>query len=121
MIEAKVQQEIRIEASRQGMRLWRNNVGACSDNKGRLIRYGLANESAGMNRVMKSSDLIGITPIVITQEMVGSTIGVFTSIEVKHPGWKYSGKGREKAQNAWLDIVKSLGGIGKFITKKEDL
>ena len=78
------------------------------------MRYGLANESKKMNSFLKSSDLIGITPIKVEQEHVGSVFGVFTSIEVKHGGWKYTGRGREEAQERWIKLVVSLGGIGWF-------
>jgi hypothetical protein len=85
-------------------------VGACQDDRGRVIRYGLANESTRINSVIKSSDLIGITPRVIN----GQRVGVFTSIEVKHGDWKYTGTGREVAQKRWLDFVNVNGGIGFF-------
>lgn len=119
--EAAVQQEIRLEAPRLGIRLWRNNNGACKDVNGRQIRYGLANDSARMNRRVKSSDLIGITPLVITPDMVGRQVGLFTSIEVKPQGWHFTGTEREFAQKAWVDLVGGLGGLAGFATSKEDL
>ena len=119
--ESAVQQEIRIAASRRGERLWRNNVGAIKNNNNRLIRFGLANESSSVNEIIKSSDLIGITPHVIVNTDVGHTIGIFTSVEVKKPGWKYTGKGREKAQLAWLNLVISLGGRAQFATQVGDV
>lgn len=119
--EAALQAEIRVETSKRGMRLWRNNAGAVTTDDGRHIRFGLGNESARLNAALKSSDLIGITPVVITPDMVGRTIGVFTSIEVKRPGWVYKGQGREVAQQAWITMIKTLGGIGKFVAKLEDL
>ena len=114
--ETATQQAIRLEASRQGVRLFRNNNGACKDETGRLIRYGLGNDSAQVNRALKSSDLIGITPILVTPEHVGMTHGIFTSIEVKREGWKYTGTSREVAQGAWIDLIISLGGKGQFST-----
>jgi len=115
--EAVVQQAIRLEASRRGMRLWRNNNGACVDDTGRMVRYGLGNDSSKVNKHIKSSDLIGITPI----QIAGRVLGVFTAIEVKRGGWKYKGTAREKAQLAWLELVTALGGIGKFTASVEDL
>lgn len=121
MNEQETQKLIQLEASRRGLRMWRNNLGAYFDERGNFIRYGLANDSAAVNKQFKSGDLIGITPMLITQEMVGLTVGVFTSLEVKRPGWKFSGKGREAAQKTWIDLVQSLGGIARFISNAEDL
>lgn len=112
--EAAVQQAIRLEASRLGCRLWRNNRGACKDETGRLIRYGLANETSALDKVIKSHDLIGIRPVLITPEHVGTTIGQFVSREVKKPGWRYTGTEREVAQLAWAKLIVSLGGDAMF-------
>lgn len=119
--EAAVQQGARLKASKDGRRLWRNNNGATTDETGRLVRYGLANDSAAVSKKIKSSDLIGITPRVITPADVGKTFGLFTSYEAKRPDWIYRGTDREAAQLRWIQLVVSLGGIGKFITSEEDL
>ena len=132
--EAGVQQQVRLRAADRGARLWRNNSGACEDKTGRLVRYGLANDSPAVNKIFKSSDLIGITPIVVTHPMVGGTVGIFTAAECKEPGWRYAGDKacscrphssqckpcREKAQFAFLSLVNGLGGIGKFVSNPED-
>ncbi len=114
--EAAVQTVIRLEASRLGIRVWRNNVGACKDETGRVIRYGLCNDSAQMNKAIKSSDLVGIRPVIITQDHVGHTIGQFVAREVKRPGWRYTGTDREVAQLAFGQLVSSMGGDFKFAT-----
>ena len=108
--EANNQQSLRLYWSQNHGRLWRNNVGA----EGRL-RYGLANDSKQLNQKLKSSDLIGITPIRITPNLVGHTVGVFTSIEVKAYGWRYSYTDkRAEAQLRWLQLIYGLGGIAGF-------
>lgn len=114
--EAAVQTRVRLEASRRGMRVFRNNVGGGKLADGSFVRWGLANDSAALNEKLKSSDLIGIRPVVITDTHVGSTIGQFVSLEVKAAGWRFTGTEREVAQEAWLRLVTSLGGHARFTT-----
>ena len=115
--EANAQATIRLEASKKGLRLWRNNVGASIDDRGNFIRFGLANDSKRMNEVIKSSDLIGIRPLNVG----GRIIGQFVAREVKPPGWQYSGTKREIAQLAFLELVASFGGDATFATDKGTL
>lgn len=114
--EADAQRQVRERASSEGWRLWRNNVGAGKLDSGRFVRFGLANESEAMNKSVKSSDLIGIKPVLVTPEHIGQRLGVFVSREVKKPGWRYTGTGREVAQMKWITIVSALGGDAKFTT-----
>ena len=119
--EAMVQSRIRLRAAQLGYGLWRNNVGVLPDRNGRPVRYGLANDSAKLNKAIKSADLIGIRPVKITPDMVGHIIGQFVSLEVKPANWRYSGNDRELAQSKWMQIVTALGGHAKFITHEEQL
>ena len=112
--EAGVQSRIRLEASQKGCRLWRNNVGAFTSPEGNFIRYGLANESASVNKKIKSADLIGIRPVLIKPYHVGTTIGQFMSREIKAAGWRYTGNEREQAQLTWAELILSLGGDACF-------
>jgi hypothetical protein len=121
MSEQAVQSSIRLAASHAGCMLWRNQSGACYDETGRLIRYGLANDSAQLNKRIKSSDLIGVTPMLITDKMVGRTVGVFTAIEVKHEGWTHPTNDRERAQAEFIRIVVEKGGLGGFAASVDDL
>jgi hypothetical protein len=111
--EAAVQARVRVAASRYGMRLWRNNVGQDTETH---VRYGLCNDSAQINAVVKSADLIGIRPRVIQPGDIGHTIGQFVSLECKHSGWKWSGNERELAQQQWALLVTSMGGEARFIS-----
>lgn len=104
----------RLAASQRGARAWRNNVGAYVDERGNHIRYGLANDSAPLNARVKSSDLIGIEPVLIEPQHVGTTIGRFFAEECKRPGWKYKGDAHERAQLTFLQLVNALGGRGEF-------
>lgn len=114
--EAAVQAAVRLEASRKGGRLWRNNVGAGYAEDGSFMRWGLANDSAQVNRVIKSADLIGLRPVRVEQRHVGLVIGQFVSREIKAVGWRYAGTEREVAQLNWATLINTLGGDAAFAT-----
>lgn len=114
--EGDVQNLVRLAASRLGVRMWRNNNGAGRLENGSFVRWGLANDSSEMNRVVKSADLIGIRPVIITPEHIGMTIGQFVSREVKASNWIDRNTERERAQKRWADLVTSLGGDAAFTT-----
>jgi hypothetical protein len=109
---------VRLEASEKGLRLWRNNRGAGKDEYGNFIRWGLANESKAVNEVLKSSDLIGIRPITLSN---GAVIGQFVAREMKKPGWKFTGSKEEIAQLNFLRLITSLGGDAQFATGRGSL
>lgn len=123
MGESEVLNIVRLEASKKRVYLWRNNVGATHTESGSFIRYGLANDSKAMNAMLKSGDLIGIRPITIEAWMIGGVIGQFVSRECKASTWKESKKpnAREKAQIAWRDLIRKLGGDAEIVTKEGSL
>jgi hypothetical protein len=104
--EQRIQQEIRIAISNGDCRVFRNNTGTLRDQNGRPVQFGLCKGSA---------DLIGWKRVTITPEMVGSTVAVFTSIEVKTP----TGRIRPEQQQ-WLDAVQAAGGIAGVARSVED-
>ena len=108
MREQVIQQRIRLELGQHpDLRIFRNTTGTCTDQRtGNFIRYGLAKGS---------SDLIGIRRITITPDMVGQTVGVFTSLEVKTDTGRPSPE-----QKAWLGMVQQLGGIAAIVRSPED-
>lgn len=112
--ESAVQAQVRLEASRKGVQLWRNNVGVLTDERGVPVRYGLANDSKQLNAVIKSGDLIGWRSVLITPQMVGSMIAQFTSRECKRVGWSYKGDAREQAQLKWAEVLTAAGGDACF-------
>lgn len=121
MKETAVASQIRLWAAQNDILLYRNNVGAAQDHTGRLIRYGLCNDSPKLAERVKSSDFIGITPVTITPDMVGQTIGVFTAIETKPSDWKFlESDKRACAQAAFHRIVKAVGGFAGFATNIQD-
>ncbi len=114
--ESRVQSNVRLLAAENDAKLWRNNVGVLTNEDGRPVRYGLANDSPALNKRLKSGDLIGWRRRLITPDMVGTTIAQFASRECKPAGWKFTGTPREKAQAAWAQLVTIEGGDARFTT-----
>ena len=111
--EAEIQQAVRVAASKIGGRLWRNNVGAGKLENGSFVRWGLCNESKTMNEKIKSSDLIGIYPLLITQDMVGTVVGQFWAVETKPEG-DTGNDSRRNGQELFHAIVRLCGGRAEF-------
>jgi hypothetical protein len=107
--ETDVQNLCRLAIQRAGGVVWRNNVGAIPREDGVPVRFGLANDSAQLNHVFKSSDLIGMCPG-----------GRFLAVECKEPRWRWSGTERELAQFAFICYVRQRGGHAGFARCPED-
>lgn len=105
-----IQNKARLIASKAGGRLWRNNSGVLLDKTGRPVRYGLGNESKALNKVYKSSDLIGMMPD-----------GRFLALEFKPEGWSDARTDHELAQLKFIEDVRSVGGVGYFITSLDQV
>lgn len=126
MKEAAAASYIRLDAAQQGIELFRNNVGVLPNQNGTPVRYGLCNESAAMNREIKSSDYIGIQPVYITPEMVGTIVGVAIAIETKDTDWTFPEPSNKKeyercvAQSRFHDIVRKAGGRAGFACTVEE-
>jgi hypothetical protein len=112
--EGAVQVQVRLEAAAKGVKLFRNNVGALTDERGIPVRFGLANDNKEINKILKSADLIGWRTLTVQPHMVGWRIAQFVSREIKEAGWQYTGREREPAQLAWAGMVCAAGGDGGF-------
>jgi len=84
---------------------WRNNTG-CLRVNGRWIRYGQVG----------SSDILSVVPVIITAEMIGQTLGIFTAIECK----TRTGKQR-KEQKLFQRMIERAGGIYILARSEADL
>jgi hypothetical protein len=72
-----------------------------------------------MGLVTGGSDLIGWTEMTITPEMVGSTLAVFTAVELKTGAQRPT-----REQTAFLGAVKRAGGlsgVARTVAEAEDL
>lgn len=107
MSETPLQQRLMLHWSESGRRLFRNNVGVLRDARGGYVRYGLC---------VGSSDLIGWTPVIVTLEMVGKPIAVFTAVETK------IGKRQTTTQQSrFISAVQKAGGIGCVARADDDV
>lgn len=120
MSESALQSHVRLEAARRGVYLWRNNSGALPDARGVPVRFGLGNDSPKINEVLKSSDLIGIMPLLIEPRHVGMRLGVFMSPELKDPGWIGARNQRERAQENWINLINANGGRAGFVSSMDE-
>lgn len=66
--------------------------------------------------VVGAGDLIACVSIVITQAMVGKTLGVFGSFEAK----RTDGGRRSKDQVSWAQTIADAGGISGFFSSPEE-
>lgn len=116
--EAAVDSVVVLEAARLDIPLWRNNVGALKDEHGRMVRYGLANSTKDENKLLASSDRIGIRKRSVA-EMYAQGIqycGQFVARETKPVGWRFTGTDREEGQFRWAELILSYGGDAAFVT-----
>jgi hypothetical protein len=116
-----IQPQVRLAASEAGYTLWRNNTGLAYTGREvvelssgsvmihdpRRIRFGLCKGG---------SDLIGFRPVVITEDMVGTTIAQFAAIEVKTPR-----KRPTADQQHFIDFVNQAGGHAFVARSAEDI
>ena len=107
--EADVSPEIRLALSRAGATLFRNNQGLAWYGAARdqPVKYGLG---------VGTGDLIGWVPVVITPDMVGKTIAVFTSVEIKRP---VGGRPADEQKNFILRVCEA-GGFAGFASSGDE-
>lgn len=118
--ESNVQSRTRLRVVPWRWRLWRNNRGAGKLASGNHVRFGLANDSKILGDQLKSGDLIGWRPVVITADMVGKTIAQFVSLECKPESWTPSlTDEHEIAQRRWANLINQEGGYAAFISDPE--
>lgn len=102
-----------LAASRAGSTVFRQNVGTGWTGDSFRSPKGVFIENprplhAGLCK--GSSDLIGWTPVTITEDMVGSTVAVFTALEIKGPSGKLTSE-----QAHFLAQVHRAGGIAEVV------
>ena len=119
--ESNIIKEIQLKFSKLHWRLFRNQTGTAW--QGQVVKQGnreivvLKNPRYITFGLTKgSSDLIGWRPVVVTQEMVGTTIAQFTAVEVKSGELRLTDE-----QKQFLQVVNTMGGYGIKAGSTEDL
>lgn len=119
-IEADIQADIRLALGRMPfVRLFRNNRGLAW--MGKVVeRYGSTVVIANARPVEfgltdGASDLLGLTRVTVTPDMVGQTLAVFTAAEVKRPKVAVPDH-----QQKFIDFVNGFGGIAGVVRSPDD-
>jgi len=116
--ESDIQNQILIELSKQGTVAFRINAGSfwageIMSNKDNMLL--LKNPRKIQGAPEGTSDIIGLTSVMITTEMVGTRVGVFTAIEVKKPG-----ENPKPHQKNFLKNMRDRGAIAGVARSPED-
>jgi len=123
--ESAIMRMVMLKMSEIGSRVFRNNVGVgWTGNIRRISNSGAIHVKPGdiviensrplhSGLCTGSSDLIGWTPLVITSDMVGKTVALFTAAEIKSAKGKVS-----SSQKLFIDAVNESGGIG-FVARSD--
>jgi hypothetical protein len=120
MSERAIQNEVLLAASEAGYTLFRNNVGTGWAGEVQRLKDGsilIRNPRPLHAGLCKgSSDLIGLRPLVITAEDVGSTIAQFAAVEIKTANGRTS-----PHQRNFLEFVTNAGGIARVVRSAEEV
>jgi hypothetical protein len=112
MKEQHLYKALQARHSKNGV-LFRNNTGTAYQGKkavynGRTVLTEIRPITFGF--CIGSSDLIGWTEKIITKDMIGQKIAIFTALEVKN----LSGKATKEQIN-FIKQVRKSGGIGEIM------
>lgn len=127
MSEADLMRKLQARASQLGARLFRQQVGmawigrAEKGYPGRRVTLNAGDVVVRSARpfhagVVGMADLGGWVPVVVTPDMVGSTIAVYAQVEVKTDTGRASSE-----QRAWINAVKAAGGRAGVARNDDDL
>jgi hypothetical protein len=119
MKEQDIQIRIQLALSKRNAKIFRNNVGLGWQGKsyrrpsGDIVIENPRPLHAGL--CVGSSDLIGWRSVVVTPDMVGKTVAIFTAVEVKQPKKKPT-----EAQRNFINVVLEAGGYAGVATSEDE-
>jgi hypothetical protein len=111
MKEQNLYKSLQARHSKQGI-LFRNNTGTAYQGRRGLVNGMIMLSDPrpiAFGLCVGSSDLIGWTETIVTPDMVGEKIAIFTAVEVKNEKGKAS-----KEQLKFLKAVRNAGGIARL-------
>jgi hypothetical protein len=119
MTEADIHAEIMMSLGHGQTRIFRNHV--AKGWTGEFVRseavYTVLKNArrASFGLCVGSSDMIGFKKTLITPDMVGNNVAVFTAIEAKAKAGRTSAE-----QNAFLRVVQQAGGLAGVARSVEE-
>lgn len=128
MKESELLKQVLLAATNLGYRLFRNNVAKGWIGKTEYITHAKTVTVYPGDKIIRqgrrlnsglcvgSSDLIGFKTVTIDQSLVGSKIAQFTAFETKVNKRKTTPE-----QDAFLNAINFMGGIGKVVRDTDDL
>lgn len=117
--ETAIQNACLLRMSASGATVFRQNTGmlwagrVVAEDHGRIVLDDARPVRAGL--CTGSSDIIGWKPIMITSDMIGSTVAVFVAAEVKSKTGKPT-----KEQSNFIAAVLRDGGIAGIVRSPEE-
>lgn len=125
MSEIELMRRLQKLASTLGARLFRQNtgmawVGSKVERGPRNVRLGPGDIVLRNARPFHAgfegwSDLGGWSPLVVTSEMIGTTVAVYSQVEVKQNA------SPTDQQIAWINAVNKAGGLAGIARSEDDL
>lgn len=127
MKESPLLKKIQVKLSKLGARFFRNNIGLAWTGKVFKVRQETHVHVSSGDVVIRnarpikfglpvgSGDLIGWTPLKITQDMVGKDVAIFSSVEIKTKNTAVS-----KEQKNFKAQVEKAGGIAIIAYNEDD-
>lgn len=97
--------------------VYRNNRGAVKTQNG-YIRFGIPEPPSGRKErdfELKGGDSLGFHEVIITPDMVGKTISIFTNVEIKAYGDRL-----KDGQINWHNFVLSHGGTSEIWAQQKN-
>jgi len=99
--------------------MFRNNCGMHYNETGAPVCYGVAGKPHAKAETLGGSDSIGWTSVVVTPDMVGKRVAIFTAHELKSDERKKSKS--LAAQENFIRRVIMHGGYAGFVIRPEDI